>query len=297
MARRLPPLIALRALEAAARLKSYSRAADELNVTHGAVSQQIRRLEDELGLPLFHRRGNAMEPTAAAARMADRVGEALALLHAGVAEITEAAVTDPLVVSSMPEFARLWLTPRLRRLAEETQEDHLELRLSDQLANLTADGVDAAIRYGPGGWPDLVAAPLLEETLFPVCSPGFLKSCPLRAPKDLLGVPLLRHTHRPWSLWFDSVGLHAPTPPSGMIFDDSGLLLDAAAEGLGVALARGPLVAPALRDGRLVRPFADEARLKTGYFFVWRADSRKLRRILRLRDWMIAEVAKDSAAP
>ncbi len=296
---RLPPFMALRALEAAARHQSYSRAAEELHVTHGAVSHQIRRLEAELGAALFHRRGNAMEPSPAAAKLAASIAEALEVMRRAVDEAAAEQDAEPLVISTLSSFAGRWLTPRLRRLADDTGEGNLELRVADGLANLVTDGVDAAVRYGAGGWPGTSSAALFMETLFPVCTPEFLARHAIHKPQDLLAAPklLLRQTHRPWSVWFKSVGLEAPPNLGGMIFDDSDLLLQAAARGLGVALARSSLAEIDLDEGRLVRPLEGEAPAEAGFHFVWRDDSRKLKRILRLRDWLLAEASQGEEQP
>jgi LysR family glycine cleavage system transcriptional activator len=285
--------MALRALEAAARHRSYSRAAEELHVTHGAVSHQIRKLEEELGTALFHRRGNSMEPSPAAAKLAAGIAEALELLGRTVEEAT-AGQTGPMVISAEPGFARRWMGPRLVRLREETGERDLDLRLDDATANFVSDGVDAAVRHGPGSWPNLEAATLFKERLFPVCSPDFLAKHPLQKLDDLRHVPLLRHTVWSWPLWFRSLGL-PPPPDRGMMFDDSAFMLEASAQGAGMALARSSLVGSDLKAGRLVRPFPDEIEGSWGYYFVWRADSRKLARILALRDWLLTEVASEAA--
>ncbi len=286
---RLPPFIALRALEAAVRHRSYSRAADELSVTHGAVSHQIRRLEDELKATLFVRRGNLMEPTPDALALAAKVAETLRLLQEAMDQIARRAASGPLVISTFSSFATRWLSPNLARLAEETGEPELELRVSDEVADLVTDGVDMAIRFGLGGWPDVSAMKLLSETLFPVCSPAFAERHGLKAPEDLYRVPLLKVNERPWSIWFEAVGLAPPPASRGLVFDDSAALLEAAARGLGAALARSSLVEHDLKEGRLVRPFRGEAPAKAGLFVVWRDDSPKLKRVLRLRDWLIAE--------
>ena len=293
---RLPPFNALRALESAVRNRSYSRAAKELHVTHGAVSHQIRALEEDLGVVLFHRRGNAMEPTPSASRLARRVADALSKLHVGIAEIAAEATTDPLVVSTFLSFASRWLTPRLGRLADESGETNIELRMNDALADFTTDGVDVAVRYGAGPWDGLESVALFLESLFPVCSPEFAKRHRIRTPQDLHRAPLLHLAYRPWSVWFATMGLEGPPGRAGLIFDDSALLLGAAAEGLGMALGRSGLVEQDLREGRLVRPFVVEAPAEAGYHLVWRSDSRKLKRILRLRDWLVAECAQPQPA-
>jgi len=288
---RLPPFFALRALEAAARHRSYSGAAKELSVTHGAVSQQIRRLEAELGARLFERRGNAMIPTTDAQRLAGEVSRGLDVLKNAVADFAAAAVRDALVVSLDAQFSARWLTSRLQRMLADLASENLELRVEERVANFTTDGVDIAVRYGAGRWPGVETAHLFSETLSPVCSPAFLAGRSLKQPADLLATPLLHHGHRPWSLWFREFGLEAPAP-SGMLFEDSTMLLEAAAQGMGVALARSALIEGDLRTGRLIRPFDKHVASELGFWIVWRADSRKLRRIAALREWLLAEASE-----
>jgi len=292
---RLPPFFALRALEAAARHQSYSGAAVELSVTHGAVSQQIRRLEDELCAKLFERRGNAMIPTPQALELARQVGASLDLLRNAVADFAAAAERDPLVVSLEPQFANRWFAARVPRLTADPAGAHLEIRVEDRRADFVTDGADMGVRYGLGVWPQVQAVRLFQETLYPVCSAAFAAAHPIRQPADLLGVTLLRQRHQLWGPWLATFGLQAPEPP-GMIFDDSILLLEAAAQGLGVALARSTLVQQDLASGRLVRPLSETVASNWGFYVVWRADSRKLRRIYALRDWLLAEVSKVSPA-
>jgi LysR family glycine cleavage system transcriptional activator len=292
---RLPPFFSLRPLEAAARHGGYSRAAKELSVTHGAVSQQIRRLEAELGARLFERRGNAMVPTPAAARLARRIGEGMDLLQNAVAEFTAAAERDPLVLSLDSQFASRWLPARLARLLTDPAGANLEIRVEDRLADFTTDGVDVAVRYGGGRWPDVEARPLFADALFPVCSPAFAKAHPMRRPQDLLGVPLIHHGHRPWSLWFTALGV---TPPAqiGLTMEDSVMVLEAAAQGLGVALGRSGLIEADLASGRLVRPVEGDVASDLGFFAVWRADNRKAARIAALHAWLVAETATQTTS-
>ena len=286
-------MMALRALEAAVRHRSYSRAAAELNVTHGAVSQHMRRLEEQLGTRLFQRRGNGMEPLPVAAKIATSVAAAMALLERAIEEAGNDRALEPLVVSVEQGFARRWLMPRVMRLREELGEPDLELRLENRLADLVGDGVDAAVRYGSGEWPGCEATRLFGVRLFPVCSPAFLERHPLTRLEDLYEMPLLRHTHPLWSWphWFRAQAM-PPPPDRGMMFDDSSLMLDAAAQGVGVALARDRLVEGDLLSGRLVRPIAAEAESSWGYFFVWRAGAPRLPRLLALRDWLLAEALR-----
>ncbi len=288
---RLPPFISLRALEAAARHKSYSRAASELHVTHGAVSHQIRRLEEELGCVLFKREGNVMEPTAAALKLSAKVSQAMKLMQTAVDSVAIEASAGPLVISAEPGFARLWLAPRFARLREETGEAEIEIRLEERKADLAREGVDAAIRHGRGEWPDLEAIVLFQERLFPVCSPEFAAAHKIKRPADLFNAPLLRHTVWQWRPWFLSLGIDPPAELGGMMFDDTAFMLDAAARGLGVALARSSLAGPDLASGRLVQPLSEEIPGDWGYYFVWSADCARQKRVFRLRDWLVAEAA------
>jgi LysR family transcriptional regulator, glycine cleavage system transcriptional activator len=211
-------LVAFRALESAVRHHSYSRAAEELHVTHGAISQQIRRLEEQLGVPLFQRRGNGMEPLPAATRIATSVAAALALLERAVEETGPGKEGAPLVLSVEQGFARRWLMPRLMRLRAQTGEQDLDLRLENRLEDFVGDGIDAAIRYGDGVWPGLETSSLFKVRFFPVCSPAFLQAQPLAQLTDLYNVPLLRHTHPLWSWphWFHALGRRRQTGACGL---------------------------------------------------------------------------------
>ena len=235
-----------------------------------------------------------MIPTPDAQRLAGEVARGLDVLKNAVADFAAAAVRDPLVVSMDTQFANRWMPARLPRILADPAGANLDLRVDDRLANFVTDGVDMAIRYGAGRWAGLESVRLLSETLSPVCSPDFLARHPMDRPADLLTVPLLHHGHRPWSLWLSQFGLETPSQ-QGMLFDDSVMLLEAAAQGIGVALARSGLIEQDLRTGRLVRPFDVGIASELGFWVVWRPDSRKLRRIAALRDWLIAEA--QPAAP
>jgi len=292
---RVPPFSSLVALEAAARHRSYSRAADELFVTHGAVSQQIRKLEEELGVQLFARRGNQMEPTPTGAALAEQVGQALSTLRRGV-ETARRAASGPIVLSAGPAFATSWLSPRLARLSAETGELDLTIRVEDRVSDLATDGVDVALRYGVGPWTGMESVRLMDERIFPVCSPALLSRHPVERPEDLLSAPLLRHTDLPWSVWFRAMGLEPPEARPALGFDGSSMMLDAAAQGLGFALARGGYAKRDLDEGRLVRPLPGSIDVETGHNFVWRAENPKLPRILKLRDWFLERTQDDRKA-
>jgi LysR family glycine cleavage system transcriptional activator len=294
--RRLPPYFALRALEAAARHRSYSRAADELAVTHGAVSQQIRRLEAELGARLFHRQGNGMIPTPAAQRLAERIAAAQAMLGDAVEAFTGSASRDALVVSVDPQLGVRWLPRHLPRLLADPAGANIELRFEERLADFVTDGVDVGLRYGAGQEAAGVERALLfREQLFPVCSPSLAGHQTIRTAQDLSTATLLRHTHRPWRLWFSGFGLPEP-PASGPEFSDSLMIIEAAAQGMGVALARSSLVQQDLETGRLVRLLPEAVDNDFAFYVAWRADNPKLARIHALRDWLIAEIGPEPGA-
>jgi LysR family transcriptional regulator, glycine cleavage system transcriptional activator len=286
---RLPPFFALRALAIAARRRSYSRAAEELSVTHGAVSQQIRKLEEELGARLFARKGNAMIPTPEAERLASEIDRAMQILQVAVDDFSQAAERDPLVVSLDPQFAARWLPPRLPRLTSDPAGANLDLVVESRLANFVTDGVDMGVRYGPGPAPGVETVLLLREQLFPVASPELAAKYDFRSPADLLAAPLLRHRHRAWDLWFSAFGL--TDPGKGMEFEDSIMLVDSAALGMGVALGRSSLIEQDLASGRLVRLLPHAVDNDYATYLAWRPDNPKLRRIHALRDWLLAEAA------
>ena len=311
--KRLPSFFGLRALEAAARHRSYSAAARELNVTQGAISQQIRKLEAEVGARLFERRGNDMVPTLAAERLAAEVGASVDRLQTAVSELAATADEEPLVLSLATPFAARWLGPKLPRLLADPAGSNLDIRVEERIANFAGDGVDVGVRAGRGGWPNLHAERLTVERLCVVCTPEFQATLRIRDAKDLLAAPLVDSHERLWPLLFERYGL--PGPPPGQLSIASTLLaLDAVYRGLGAALIRYSMVHEDLRAGRLVRPLPDFLPLpvnfirpgqlvkpwregdplppEIGYFVVWRPDNRKLRRIRVLCDWLVAEARR-----
>lgn len=272
----LPPIQSLRAFEAAARHLSYSRAADELCLTHGAISHHIGRLEQELGgARLFVRDGQRMLLTDAGQVFVIEVRAGLRLL----AEAMDNARTRPrrhaaeraLSVSVLPSLAAQWLVPRLSRFQASHPEIDIAIHPTSTLAALNGrDGIDLAIRYGPGRWHGLNASPLMKSFIFPVCSPAFQARTEIHSPGDLLKFTLLRNPRQKWRPWFAAAGLDVPEPVQGPVYDDAGLLLQAAVAGQGIALARSLLVQDDLSAGRLVRLSDLEIEDDYGWFLVWR---------------------------
>jgi LysR family glycine cleavage system transcriptional activator len=283
------PFAGLRVLEAACRLRSYSAAGELLGVTHSAVSQTVRRLEAAYGHALFRRRNGQMAPTDAALALAAAYREAEAILQRTSRQLAQASQAPTLVLSTLPSFANLWLSPRLKRLGETLPDITVEVRTGRELANLESDGVDVAIRNGVGPWPPLRAERLFEHLVFPVCSPEFRKRHGPLSDEDIARLPLILEDDDLWSPWFRAAGVKAQPARRGPSFDDAGMVIEAAAAGFGVALVRRAHADAALTDGRLVRLSQTEAR--TGVFcsVVWRPDTPKIAMVRRFTDWLLAE--------
>lgn len=260
----IPSIQTLRAFDAAGRHQSYSKAGEELGLTHSAISHRIRALETLTGSRLFIRTGNAMVPTREGQRLLAQIRNALGLLEGVFGK--EAASPTRITISVFPAFASRWLVPRLAAFRAAYPEIELALSLASEVVPL-GDGIDAAIRYGPGSWPGTQSRLLSSEILFPVCAPTYRTAHDLREPTDLARCALLRHPWHPWSAWFEAAGIVA-LPADGPAYDDSSLLMEAALAGEGVALARGFAAADSLRSGQLVRLFATALPDRYGYHFV-----------------------------
>ncbi|MDQ1093881.1 DNA-binding transcriptional LysR family regulator [Xanthomonas sacchari] len=258
--RRLPSLNALRAFEATARLRSVGAAAAELHVTHGAVSRQVRLLEQELGLPLLQRDGRGIRPTAAGTRLCEAAGSAFAQVHEAVAELRRPARPAALVLGCPGSILARWMIPRLQALQRDLPA--LTLHLSAHEGDFAADldGLDAALLLGQAPWPaDWQVRVLAPERIGPVLSPALPQAAALAtaAPAALQGLPLLHTASRPqaWPAWAEAQGLAPAHLRYGTGFEHLYYLLEAALAGIGVAIAPQPLVADDLANGRLLAPW------------------------------------------
>lgn len=293
----LPSLQTLRAFEAAGRLKSYSKAADELGLTHGAVSHRIRELEQRLGVTLFRRVGNTMVLTGEGQKLEAQVRQGLSLLEQAFAPArpSVAKAQSHIVLTAVPSLASTWLFARLTEFRAAHPEIDVELRVSDALSDYRKEGIDVGVRLGLGGWPGLEAVKLFDEALMPVCTPEYRDRLNLRQPADLARATLLRNAWTPWARWFRAVGLDWPEPTTGPKFDDSPLLLRAAVQGAGVALGRQWLAVDELRAGRLVAPFDLPIQDDFSYWLVWPAGRAGNPNAVRFRDWLAARAAEEDA--
>lgn len=290
MRRELPSLNALRAFEAAARLLSFTRAADELAVTQAAISHQIKGLEEWLGVLLFQRLPRRLALTEAGRELLGSVRDAFDRIEAAVSHTRRNDGSGPLTVTVVPSFAAKWLVPRLGRF--QTAHPDIEVRIAADI-RLTRfdDGVDLAIRAGRGPWPGLVCERLLDEELFPVCSPRLLAGPrPLSAPADLRHHTLLHDDfEHDWRMWLQAAGVAEVDWRRGPRFSDSSMVVQAAVEGQGVALARSALAQEDLKAGRLVRPFRIDIASDLAYYIVCPPAHAGRHKVRAFRDWLMQE--------
>ncbi|MER2197999.1 transcriptional regulator GcvA [Methylobacterium brachiatum] len=268
MHRRLPPLNALKAFEAAARHASFTRAAEELRVTHGAVSRHVQMLEGWLGVPLFERHNRRVVLTEAGRSYAAEIGAALDRVALATARQVERGRPRLLHVNALATFTLRWLIPRLSGF--QVAHPAIEVRLTTSnvpLANL-ADPFDVAIRGGPQTRPGHVAQPFLTERRIPVCSPALLQRLPLQEPEQLRHHTLLHAATLPevWPHWLRAAGVPDLVPQASVTLEHFYLTLQAALDGLGVAMGPERLIADDLAAGRLTRPFAGPSLPARSYY-------------------------------
>jgi len=294
MAPTLPSLNGLRAFEAAARHLSFTRAADELHVTQTAISHQIRRLEEQIGIPLFVRRNRALELTREAQDYLPAVRTAFDDLRRATARLRRPDREGILTVSTTASLAAKWLVTRVAAFQDANPGIEVRITTSAQLVDFRRDDVDMAVRYGRGSWPGLRAHWLMAEDIFPVCSPALLvQEKPLRCPEDLANHTLLHATvsREDWQLWLTAAGLPLSiSARRGLSFDQSFMAIQAAVEGLGVALGRTRFVEADIAAGRLVVPFDVVLPANAGFYIVAPDETADAPMIALFRDWLIGQV-------
>lgn len=290
--RRLPNLAALRAFEAAARHENFSRAAEEIHVTHGAISHQVRALEEELGVTLFARHGKRIAITPEGTRFADTLRRALGDIAAAAEGLRASARQQRLTITTLPSFAARWLSPRIGQFIERHPDLEVMLQSSNHLTDLVRESVDLSIRFGKGIWPDLVVEKVLDDYYYPVASPRFNGSKLPKTPQELVRSPLLRCEGEPWTPWFRAMGLDTPEPTRGLVFQDSSMLVRAAAEGHGIALARHAIAVTEIKSGELVRLFDTAVDCPDSYFFVCPPGTRNKPQVQAFHAWLFEEIAK-----
>jgi LysR family glycine cleavage system transcriptional activator len=293
----LPPLSALRAFEAAARHVSFSKAADELNVTPAAVSHQIHALEQDLGVRLFHRLNRSIELTTSAQILLPGLTEAFAGIQSSVRRLRAHNDTGTLTVTASPSFAAKWLVLRLHRFHDLCPQIDVRISATDEVVELTKGDFDVAVRYGTGKYPGLDVELLFTNEVFPACSPQLLTAGPpLRTPDDL---PLHNLIHDQaierdplvpsWPMWLKAAGVKNIPAAGGLSFNNIHLALDAAIAGHGVVLAYSTIAAADLAAGRLVRLFSLALPDQFAYYIVTAPGALERPKVTAFRNWLRRE--------
>ncbi len=252
-AKTLPPLDTLRAFEAAARTGSFSAAAGELNVTHGAVSRQIARLEHWLGLRVFERVARGVRLTVEGNRLYLRTREAFGLIADNSDRWSEPRGVSVVRLTSIPSVAGMWLIPRLHRLEQQQPALRVVLSVDNRQVDLAEEGIDVSVRCGRGAIPGRTSLKLFEEHIFPIAAPALAEELSGKEPAAILQHPLIHDSDAgPWRAWLAGIGFDYHPRPQDRRFEDYNLVLDATAAGLGIALARPPLAQHQIDTGRLV---------------------------------------------
>jgi DNA-binding transcriptional LysR family regulator len=294
----LPSIPALQALEAVARLGSATAAADELNLTQGAVSRQLKALEEQLGVALLNRAGKRLSLTPAGAGYAEDI-------RAGLQKIAQAALklqANPgggaLSLAILPTFGMRWLVPKLPRFTAAHPEVTVNMTTVMEIVNFGAQPFDAAITFGDGNWPDTDKMLLAKEVLVPVAAPALLEGRTIETGHDLLRLPLLHIQTRPriWQRWLAAKGVETG-PIAGMVHDQFTTIVQAALHGLGVGLVPDYLVAQDLAEGRLALALDGPEQSIGAYWLVWPEERREAPALRAFRDWLAGEVAAEDMLP
>ena len=291
MARRIPPLTALRAFEAAGRHLSFTKAADELHVTQAAVSHQVKSLEEYLGLKLFRRLNRTLLLTDAGQLYLPPLTDAFEGIDRATHRLRRQLGRTRLTVSVLPSFAAGWLVPRLGRFRKRCPDVDLRIDPTAAITDFGRGDVDLGIRYGRGSYPGLRADRLMREEFFPVCSPRLLEGpAPLRDPADLVHHTLLHDEATvDWRTWLLAAGVERVDAERGITVTDSSMLLRAAIAGQGVALARSVLAADEIASGRLVRPFDVDVPTEFAYYLAYPEESAGRPDVAAFREWILEE--------
>lgn len=292
---RIPPLTALRAFECAGRKLSFTLAATELGVTPGAVSRQIRVLEDFLSLQLFHRANREVSLTQEGIEYLTKITDAFALIKSATEQLMEVPEGAPLRVSTSSTFTLRWLMPRMHSFYSQHTGNNLQLTMNLTAVDFQRDDLDATIKLGHEETPQSVVRHLFEADLVAVCSPKLLQQgIPLKQVSDLARHTLLHSTARPsnWALWLKEAGMPDLIGASMMQFESSSLAYQAATDGVGIAMAQLPLILDDLEAGTLIMPFPISTPDDCSYNLIWPDRTPRNPSFKPFRDWMLEEARK-----
>ncbi|MFT4000074.1 MAG: transcriptional regulator GcvA [Rhizobium sp.] len=290
----LPSLSALRAFEASARHLSMTLAANELHVTPGAISLQIRDLESALGVRLFERRARSLALTADGAEYFATMRTAFRLIREATAALAMRSKDTVLTVTCTAGFATHWLVPRLRRFEEAHPDIDLRISASHRMMDFQRDGIDIAIRHGLGGYEGLASERLLDDEYVPICTPEMATALgPSPAVDDLAGLTLIHDVYRrDWELWLQAAGATRVDAMHGPVFTDGMGAYHAMKAGLGIALMRRSFIAQELADGTLAAPFPIGFASALAYHLVYPPGALERPAIAALRAWLFSEVSR-----
>jgi LysR family transcriptional regulator, glycine cleavage system transcriptional activator len=301
-----PGLRSLRAFESAARLLSFTRAAEELAVTPAAISHQIKEIEDQIGVNLFTRTSRSMKLTKAGDILFETAKESLSSLERALVRAHRTQESKQLKVSSSPSLAAKWLVPRIDRFLASVPGADVRIDVSAMAVDFAQDDIDVAIRFGSGKYPGLKVDLLFQDQVFPVCSPKLLaRGKPLTTPRDLLKHTLIHLDWEAqgspwpnWRMWMQAAGIKDFDDKAGLHFDHTAFAVQAAIDGMGVALGDSNLVADDLAAGRLIKPF--DLSLKTpsqfAYWVIAPLETAETPMIKAFRDWCLAEARATETA-
>lgn len=290
--RRLLPLNALKAFEAAGRHLNFTAAAEELSVTLSAISHQIRQLEELLGVPLFRRTRKGLVLSTEGQLILPDVQRGFDFLASGLSKLEARRGEGTLTVSMLSTFAMRWFIPRLPRFQERFPDIEVRITTSIKPADLEHEGIDCAIRHGDGAWPGLSATRLFSESLVPVAHPKFAKQ--IRRPADLAGQKLLHSQNRreDWRVWLNAAGETEIDANAGPMFETRSYAIQAAVQGMGIAVMDPQLVAEEIAGKRLIRLFDEALPLTNSYWFVCLEHMADAPRIKAMREWLTEDVSK-----
>ena len=282
----------LRTFDVAARHLSFTKAADELNVTQGAVSHQIARLEKNLSVKLFNRNINDISLTEDGEKYREAISSAFRQIDEATEQVRQRGDKEVLVISTLASLASKWLLPRLASFRSQNPDIEVRISTTTDLEDFRGGKIDAAIRYGLGRWQSVDADWLMADEIFPVCSPNLVESGLIKQPSDLANQTILHTvgvTNDDWKLWLTAVGL--PTSLADhkrMSFDLNFMMVQAAIDGLGVAIGRTSYVAEDIRAGRLVVPFHNKLPAEAGFYFVAPRKNMSKSKVAAFRAWILS---------
>jgi LysR family transcriptional regulator, glycine cleavage system transcriptional activator len=299
---KLPPVNSLVVFEAAARLMNFTRAAQELSVTQAAVSRQIQLLEDHLGTQLFQRQPRALKLTLPGHRLHKAVTMSLEHIANTVMDLRRIGPKADVTVATSVTFASYWLMAHIAKFRAANPEIELKVVASAPVSDLAGAGIDLAIRYGSGKWPGVQAIHLMDNEVFPVCSPDYLAGRkPLKKPRDLLEESLLHlieydRNWVTWEAWLQNFGVPWKPAKRGLEFDNYLVLVQGALDGQGIALGGGRLAEDFIARGTLVRPITATLSSSRGFYLLVPMDVPLSQPAKHFRDWIVGE-AKGNKKP